>query len=79
AAVRFAAGVGSGEVTLALPAVFYAFAFALSRSHQLSIEALLLSSVAEIAAASFVLRRADRSASPDQARLAKRGFEVKGD
>ncbi|MGA2199816.1 MAG: hypothetical protein ABSG45_07750 [Nitrososphaerales archaeon] len=79
AAVRFAAGVGSGEVTLALPAVFYAFAFALSRSHQLSIEALLLSSVAEIAAAAFVLRRADRSARPDQARLAKRGLGVKGD
>jgi predicted permease len=56
AAVRFAAGVGSGEVVLILPAAIYAVEYVLSRSHTLSFELLLITTLAEILAAAGMLR-----------------------
>ena len=56
AAVRFAAGVGSGEVVLLLPAVLYTVEFVLSRSHVLSLELLAVCTVVEMAAAAALLR-----------------------
>lgn len=56
AALRFAAGVGSGEAVLIAPAAVYAFEFVLSRSHLLSVEALLVATAVEVLAATAVLR-----------------------
>jgi predicted permease len=58
AAFRFAAGVGSGECVLILPALLYSAEFLVSRSHTLSVEWLAACSAAELVAAALVLRRA---------------------
>ena len=63
AAVRFAAGVGSGECVLVLPALLYSAEFLVSRSHVLSVEWLAACSAAELAGAAALLWRARGPAS----------------
>ncbi len=65
AAVRFAAGVGSGECLLALPGVAYAVEYVISRNHLLSLDALVLLSAAELAVAAMTLRLAARTTAYD--------------
>ncbi len=48
AALRFMAGVGSGELLLTLPAAFYTIVFVVWKSHALSIETLAVCSAAEL-------------------------------
>lgn len=63
AAVRFAAGVGSGECVLVLPALLYSAEFLVSRSHVLSVEWLAACSAAGLAGAAALLWRARGPAS----------------
>ncbi|MGD0636885.1 MAG: hypothetical protein ABSA72_02450 [Nitrososphaerales archaeon] len=64
AAIRFAAGVGSGECVLVLPALLYSAEFIVSRSHALSTELLAACSATELVAAAAVLWRARVPTSP---------------
>jgi predicted permease len=58
--VRFAVGIGSGELVMVIPAVVYAIGFLCSKSQLLSVEALLVSSAIELALAALILRRIGR-------------------
>jgi predicted permease len=55
-AVRFAAGIGSGELVLILPTLAYAVAYVLWHDHAAALESFGLVTVMELAAGAFLLR-----------------------
>jgi predicted permease len=55
-AVRFAAGVGSGELVLILPTLAYAVAYILWHDHVAALESFALVTTIELAAGAFLLR-----------------------
>jgi len=78
AALRFMAGVGSGECLLTLPAALYTVVFVASRSHALSVEALVACSAAESIAAAVIVLRSRRNTTSSAAPLGAGTREVAG-
>jgi hypothetical protein len=60
-AVKFAAGIGSGEFVLLLPALIYSGMYILSRDHTIALSALAVSTALELVAACSVLYIKNRS------------------
>ena len=56
-AVRFGAGVGTGETTMLLPSVAYSVAYVISRDHLEALVVLVALTLAELGVAALVLGR----------------------
>jgi predicted permease len=72
--VRFAVGIGTGELVMVLPAAVYAVEFLSSRSQLLSVEALLIGSAIELAGAALILRRVGRATASLNNKPERRGL-----